>query len=288
MTREKGIALFQVLVMTMVMSLIAIAFSYGAREQVAIGQSFADRVQAELDQRTARSRLLFAFFSRSTLQLSDNVVDGIRWNLRGKPFELLPDTWVRIQATSGLFSLDTTSEQRLELLFSRFGENGKAMLSAIRDWQDKDDQTRQGGAEKEYYQQFDFRQPRNGPMQDITELRAVKGITPEAYSYLAPLLSNYFTPSFNPALAPPELVKVVFDEGTSQQIIALQEQGAFSPQAWDQIAGMRVWDDVDIHPMSTFMIEIHTQVGDVQLVKRFDLELDAQNNREPLLILRNY
>jgi general secretion pathway protein K len=56
------------------------------------------------------------------------------------------------------------------------------IINSILDWIDLDDQTRPEGAETEYYQnQRPSYAAKNGPIDDITELLLIKGITPEIY-----------------------------------------------------------------------------------------------------------
>jgi type II secretory pathway component PulK len=56
------------------------------------------------------------------------------------------------------------------------------IIASIQDWIDVDDETHVNGAESEYYQTLDppyF--AKNGPIDDLSELLFVKGITPEIY-----------------------------------------------------------------------------------------------------------
>ena len=53
------------------------------------------------------------------------------------------------------------------------------IADAILDWIDEDDEPRQYGAEKDYYEQLDPPyQPANGPIHSLDELLAVRGVTP--------------------------------------------------------------------------------------------------------------
>jgi len=57
-----------------------------------------------------------------------------------------------------------------------------AIIASIQDWIDFDDQTRPNGAESEYYQTLDPPYlAKNGPIDDLSELLFVKGITPDIY-----------------------------------------------------------------------------------------------------------
>lgn len=68
------------------------------------------------------------------------------------------------------------------------------ILNSILDWIDPDDQTRMQGAETADYQEMrPPYQAKNGPIDDISELLLVKGVTPEIYYGLA---ATNFQPTF--------------------------------------------------------------------------------------------
>lgn len=64
------------------------------------------------------------------------------------------------------------------------------IVDAIRDWLDPDDQVSGfGGAEADYYQDQEPPFPiTNGPMTSVSELSLIKGMTPEIYEQLVPLV----------------------------------------------------------------------------------------------------
>jgi general secretion pathway protein K len=71
------------------------------------------------------------------------------------------------------------------------------IVNSILDWIDVDDQTRPEGAETDYYQ--NLRPPyaaKNGPIDDISELLLIRGITPEIY--YGPSAADYQPGYFNP------------------------------------------------------------------------------------------
>jgi general secretion pathway protein K len=64
------------------------------------------------------------------------------------------------------------------------------IVDAIRDWLDPDDQVSGfGGAEADYYEDQEPPYPiTNGPMTSVSELSLIKGMTPEIYQQLVPLV----------------------------------------------------------------------------------------------------
>ncbi|WP_317932529.1 type II secretion system minor pseudopilin GspK [Halioxenophilus sp. WMMB6] len=104
------------------------------------------------------------------------------------------------QQNKGPTSFDRfTEDQRrfLRLLQALDDENPMSLtdaielLEAIVDWIDADDTNFGfGGAESLYYQRYEPPiKPPNGPLVSITELRLVKGMTPEIFDALAPFIT---------------------------------------------------------------------------------------------------
>jgi len=290
-SNNKGVALIQVLIMTAIMSLIAIQFTQTAREQVSTAQSFKQRIKAELLLKTTKSQLLFEFFKNDSSQLSDKIVNGIKWNLRGKPFVFSANVKVKIQSASGLLSVLTTSDEYWHKVLTYLGEDETSItqiINSLRDWVDIDDNLRLDGAELNQYLANDKVGPRNGPLQHISELSYINGISPQLYQQLKPLVTIYTTGSFNPSLAPKQLINALFSSDVAEQIIVAQNQANFTEETWRNIVGSREYEFVDIHPRSTFMINITVEVGDVILTEGFALKVQSQKARNPLTILANY
>ena len=88
-----------------------------------------------------------------------------------------------------------------ELLGDELGEmedtDTTTIINSVKDWLDKDDDiTSINSAESEYYEELDPPyECKNGPFDDISEVRLVKGITPELFNGIAGTmgLSNYIT-----------------------------------------------------------------------------------------------
>ena len=75
------------------------------------------------------------------------------------------------------------------------------IVNSILDWIDPDDQMRVEGAETSYYQGLTPPYAaKNGPIDDISELLLIKGITPEIYygGFATNFQANYFSRQFNP------------------------------------------------------------------------------------------
>ena len=75
------------------------------------------------------------------------------------------------------------------------------IVNSILDWIDPDDQTHLEGAETQYYQGLNPPyEAKNGPIDDISELLLIKGVTPEIYygGLMTNFQPNYFSRQSNP------------------------------------------------------------------------------------------
>lgn len=98
-----------------------------------------------------------------------------------EPWEMLNSTqrlFVRLLQTIELEEGPITYQAAMEL------------VDAIQDWLDPDDQiSGYGGAEGDFYRDMDPPYPiTNGPMTNVSELSLIKGMTPELYERLLPLV----------------------------------------------------------------------------------------------------
>jgi type II secretory pathway component PulK len=81
---------------------------------------------------------------------------------------------VRVVDEAGKLNVNTATREQLLALKDMTEE----IADAILDWRDQDDEVREGGAERGYYENLTFGYTiRNGPLQTIRELLLVKGVT---------------------------------------------------------------------------------------------------------------
>jgi len=290
-SKQQGVALIQVLLITAIIALIAIQFTKTARQQVAIASSFNDRIKAELLLRTYQSRVLFTLFKHDPDELTRQTVNGVQWNFRGQPVQLADNVTFTMQSTAGLMSLVTSPDKywfRLLTHFSVPTNQQIEIMDSLKDWIDIDNDRRTQGAEASYYLGQGLAVPRNGPLQHISELKFIKGITPTLYQQLKPLVTIYPTGAFSPALAPKTLNEALFTADVATQISDAQTQGPFTEQVWAGIVGNGDDANIDLHPRNTFLITLTVHQGDVELTKHLDVKVQSQKAAEPIIILASY
>ncbi len=124
------------------------------------------------------------------------------------------------------------------------GSDRDEIADSILDWVDEDDNHRLNGAENDYYlSQFPPYHAKNGPLDSLSELLKVKGMTEELLygdpEYdeaedkedlkpgLVRLFTVYNTPFFNPNTASREVLLASFPEAKVQDILAAKEEKGY-------------------------------------------------------------
>lgn len=142
------------------------------------------------------------------------------------------------------------------------------IVQAILDWVDPDSETRfPNGAEDDYYLGRDppYRAA-NRPFADVRELRLVRGVTPEIYAHLAPLVTALpQTTPVNANTAPVEVLMSLgplIDRGIAEQVVnarsarPFQSEGEF--EAFFANAGRSLLDGVSVAVNSRYVeLSIH-------------------------------
>jgi general secretion pathway protein K len=174
--RRKGFALMTVLWVMVAASLVALAGSLAARDEV---DAAANRVDAE--------RAMWR--ANDCLERQRDAIDAILADAkrRGSTLEAwrrldratgltqLDDCDVRLEAAGSRLDVNDASAEQLRTLFRSLGLEADALADRLLDWRDVDDDPRTNGAERDWYLAQARMTPRNGPLADIRELARIAG-----------------------------------------------------------------------------------------------------------------
>jgi general secretion pathway protein K len=200
---RNGIALIIVMVTIFVLAALAGAFA------------LAMKVETKLA-RNSTSELEMEWLGRSGVELARYVL-ALQLNIADEPYDALNQVWAggpggmstsnsplatislkNHKLGNGTYSVTITDLERklninaaanspeiLQQAFILMGADvgdASQVIAAIQDWIDADDDPHIGGTESSYYQGL---QPpylaKNGPIDDISELLLIRGVTPEMY-----------------------------------------------------------------------------------------------------------
>jgi general secretion pathway protein K len=196
---EKGIALIIVMLVIVVLSILAAGFAFTMKVEMKLA-------------RNAQSESEMFLLAWSGVELARYVI-GQQANIPGESrFHALNQKWaggpggtndlladvsledvelgrgrftVRIVDLERKLNINYTRPDVLEQVMRKLGVDvldASQILSSIEDWRDPDQNTQINGAETDYY--LNLKPPyvaKDGPMDDISELLLVRGVTPEIY-----------------------------------------------------------------------------------------------------------
>lgn len=202
---EKGIALFLVLWVLVLLSVIVGEFCYVMRTEVNITGNFKEATQAYYIAGAGLNRAIAELVKNARIPIKENDPKGEETETEQRlrvNTDIPPVTFgggqfkVRVASESGKININTSDTRLLKMILAGFElEDGDRdiIVDSILDWRDKDHLHRLNGAEDDYYQSLS--QPyecRDGDFMSVGELLLVKGVTPELfYGGLEKLITVY-------------------------------------------------------------------------------------------------
>ena len=191
---ERGIALFLVLWVMALLTVIAGEFCYAMRTEVNITRNFKEETQTYY---IAVSGLSLAIGELVVNEFVPRQVkapaggeepEDIRWRINTDiPAIPFGDGQFKVEREneSGKVNLNRAGESLLKMMLNNFkieDTDKNIIVDSIMDWRDKDNFRRANGAEDDYY--LSLPQPykcKNGDFTSIEELLLVRGVTPEIF-----------------------------------------------------------------------------------------------------------
>lgn len=267
MSREKGAALIQVLLISTILSIFAIQINVTTRNQVKLATQYIERADAIIKLKSAKSEVFFALLTqpRRRDQFSDSQV-AQKWNFYNTPFLLKSGVEIKLQDLSGLFSANQMSSRDKNDIFEFLEiehSQSNHFWQSLADWQDDDKLTRLNGAEEDAYSKVGDRMPRNDKIQFFNELRFVKGMSPELWEAFRTMVTTYSQTEFNPYTAPLSVLEVKYGEGTANVIRGMRESSfEFNLTQFTQQTGIVVTDGITFYPSTNQKITLSINVDD--------------------------
>lgn len=202
-TRQKNSGIAIMIVLVAIFFLSALAFNFATSMKVEMKLAAAANYEPELEWGGRSGIELARYVLGQQLTIPNTPYDSLNQKWAGGPGSTNDGVLTDISLTDvplgdGKFSVKIIDSERkfninaalanptilqhaLTLMGADAG-NIDTIVASIQDWIDLDDQIHVNGAESEYYQTLNppyF--AKNGPIDDLTELLLVKGITPELY-----------------------------------------------------------------------------------------------------------
>lgn len=200
MRSERGFALLGVMLVVGLLTVVVLELTVAMRLEASAGRSFKDQLVASHLAEAAVQQALQEVASQAPIPAVDER-GGVVFH-RVVPGSALPARLPllrreRVPFGAGEFSYRITDEQarlnlntapptRLGRLLQALGLDRRerdVVVDSLQDWKDADDLAHANGAESEdYYLRLPVpHHARNAPLQDVAELRQIRGVTRELY-----------------------------------------------------------------------------------------------------------
>lgn len=270
--RSKGIALLQVLLISAIITVLALYLTLTAQQQISVAQLAADKATAELHLRSTESEALFNLLTRE--ESTDNqelaLPDG--YNFYNTPFKVGKYAQVSLQDVSGLIDIHYPDETLLSNTIKNLGFDGNQaaiVVDSLLDWQDSDSLSRLNGAERVDYELG----PRNRLISSYSELKLVKGFTPELWDKLRPLLSSVRAKYFNPMVSPEPILKAYLNRDVSD-VLELRAANKLTRSEFSQLTGEYEKEGLIFSHSNFYLLNITIEYNDVRIEKQRRIKLD--------------
>lgn len=202
---ERGIALVAVLWGLTILSIIAAAFLADTRGQSAITRNLLENAKARALADAGVYRAIAGILS---------IDPAIAWRADGTRYQMAlgeGQVVISIFDEGGKVDLNRAQDRLLTGLFEVFEmseDEAAALVDAIRDFADRDDDPRPNGAEDSDYAAAGLHWgSKDAPFESVEELRQVLGVSRPLYDRLAPYLTVHSgRAQINPVVAPREVL----------------------------------------------------------------------------------
>lgn len=200
-SREKGIALIMVMIVITALAIMAGGFAYTMKVETKLARNASFEADYEWAGRSGIERAKWVLAMSSTGRGGQVDSLGSKWaggsgdtngplaDVDLKHYQLNDSVSfaLEIEDHDRRFNINIADEMVLKEALTKVigveeGTVADAIAHSVQDWIDPDDNPRVGGAESSYYQGLN--PPvfcKNGPLDDISELLMVQGVTPAIY-----------------------------------------------------------------------------------------------------------
>jgi general secretion pathway protein K len=201
MRRERGFVLISVMLALTLLALVVTEFVFSMRLEASMARSYRDQVLAEHLADAAVQQAVREILGQAQIVAPDETGQLVFY--RALPGQTSPrrlptmsrshaplgrgEFSYRITDEAARLNINSTPPARMDRLLAALGlsrSERDIINDSIQDWRDRDELRRLNGAESEdtYLRLPVPYRSRNGNLQDVAELRQIRGVTPELYA----------------------------------------------------------------------------------------------------------
>ena len=269
--KHKGVALIQVLLISAILSLLAIQLNKSAKINTKLTAAFAQKTEALINLRDSESFLYYQLLTKDSN--GENLLADM--NYYGESFLLNEHTTVTIQDTAGLNNLHYPNKSIIEkwASYNNFEANlADRVVNQLKDWQDKDSEALIDGAESETYARYGYSSA-NVKLSSVEHLSYLLALNSEQAKALADISTvNAYTP-LNPYHFPKKLLLIHYGESKTEQIMQLRTINEITYALFSAITGDSEDEDKSFRISPYFKITFTVEQGHSKLTKQAIVEL---------------
>ncbi len=236
---QRGIALILTLLITAILVTLIVEVNYSTQVDVRIAGNLRNDLQA-------------SYLAKSGVNIA---ISYLKYDAQNTETDNLTEDWAKsyppIPVGEGFVKVlieDENAKININKIVKEGGEENEmivnavarlleraeidmAILNSIIDWIDPNDNAKAEGAEDNYYESLDPPYPcKNGPLDTLSELHMIKGITDDVYGKISEHLTIYSDGKININTASKEVLVCLddeIDEANAEGIIQYREEKPF-------------------------------------------------------------
>lgn len=286
---NRGIALIQVLIISIILTMLGIYINQTVRSQIGVVGLMKNSFSLHLKLENTEAELIHSLLTEKRYQSAQSESSLVqRWNFHGRPFLLQQDTLVTIQDLSGVLSLNALDHTIARNLFAKLGKSDhevRTFLDSVADWKDKDDLKRLNGAESDDYRYIMKPGPRNAFLQSLGEVEnIVQGqlLTPAQWqSYF----TEEVTSNFNPLNAPELILKAfINNDAAYEEVLEQRNSGSLTAYSFYQATSIEENEFVLFVTGKKLKVTLSVKGHNNKLSKQFIVDLRPRSSSRPIVI----
>ena len=284
---QTGVALLQVLLLSAVMSLLAIRFTETARDQLEMVTQFENRVQAQLLAHSAMSEVIFLNLSQSMVPRfsSENSsrrrpIDQLEMSLYGVPTDWGEGVIVKLQDVNGLLPQMFPQHPLWTMLLARKSLQDQEIRQYLGVWSDiQDSDTRGWSGDSEPIALPTGQAYLNRYAQNKNVIEWVFHDRPKMLLELLEVSDVYGAYDTNPGNYPSHLLYALLNKNVASAIIALREQSDLDALKLQALLPLELKESYVVRNNSgKFKLEVIVRLGTAIWREEHVISLSANSN----------
>jgi type II secretory pathway component PulK len=262
LSKQKGVALIQVLLIVSMILILVVQLSKGSKEQVDTAIRLKDKNNVLIAMDSALELIKFNLLTQQKNKRFNTPISS-QWNFYGSTFFYM-GVDISLQDSAGLISLPYYADY-LDKLTEY--SNIQQTIENLKLWQGVADSGRIPDS---------FR---GATMQYGSEVLQVPGwIGADVPLGLTTYLPTYY---FNPNTAPDELLTAIAKDGDAELLLQTRASGEMSLADFNSMSKIEVLDSISFYPSDTIRVTVSKDMGDWRLSRQYMFRL-TPGSRVPI------